>query len=277
VWLYLLHPKSFIFDLHRAPRLGAPADGPDVWSKRFSHYSAKGLVPTPGLCVCPFLAGMAKPAAVDTVAQIVSAYLQTWSVVDYSPEIGYTASLFATYMDQGRAFTAFWRLMETRGLAHLFIGNGVKQFTAVWDGLLTAKAPELRGRFRDLGISHADYLLPWARGAFLTVPFLGALALAIFDRVVDRGLRALLEVALMVVISMRRKLVSASREKVLEMLANPAKDPVFADCKTVLARLNRFFVPKKAFEKTARPGKAAKKKRGKNGAFSDDSSNRIVL
>jgi hypothetical protein len=108
-----------------------PAGDHSAWSKPFSHYLAKGLVPTPSLCTSQFLMGMADPAALSTVVYIVSAYFETCPVADHLPEMSYMANVFATDPASGSTFTAFWRLMQARRPANLVIGNGVKEFTAV--------------------------------------------------------------------------------------------------------------------------------------------------
>jgi hypothetical protein len=229
------------------------------------HYSQKRVTATPNLLVSPFLAGATHPA----VPEIISAYLNTPDSAPYAPEMGYAASLFATFMAPGRAFTAFWQLMRKKHHSLAFTQDGVEELAEVWNKVLDKRAPEIRGRLLGIGVKPEDYLIPWTRSIFLSIPFTGDLMFRLIDRIVDRGLKAVFEIALMIVISMRKGIQSGTKASVLEILENPAKNSFFGNWANVIKQLDGYRVTRKEYDASCPGGQSKKnlnkkKKRKKN-------------
>jgi hypothetical protein len=210
---------------------------------------------------------MTNPAEVKLVSEIVAAYLRSDTKTQYSPEMGYIASLLVTYMPPARAFVTYRGIMRRLKVRQLYSDDGIAALRETWDRLLANRAPELQARFAELEIDSREIVIPWIQSAFLSVAFVPDLVLRIFDRFIERGIRVLVGAALLVLLSMRRRIQSAPKAKVLEMIADPAKDPVFASWKSVLARLRHppFFILKKEYAKYAKKeGGSSKRKASKS-------------
>jgi hypothetical protein len=250
VWLYILHEKSEKLDAPSKP--GAKNQKvKDDRAKHYRHYLKKGPQETSGLLVCPWLPGIANPEMLGKVGAILVSYLNADSAVRFHPNMGYIASMFAAYMPDVSAWTAFVHLMMVSNhKAHdLFLKNEIGTIVLVWDYFLAQKVPRFKEQLVGFRINHEAYVVEWLQTAFLTIPFSGTLSLGIFDQFVAFGPRALIMTGIMLIKRMLPRLVVASKERVLEMLNDPARDPVFADGTEALARLAATFISKAEYRK----------------------------
>jgi hypothetical protein len=282
VWLYLLHPGSEQLDHELRPQASkrgkraksgknsrAAVRPLDAWSKRLRHYEKLSVVDTSGLLVSPYLAN---PADAD-VPRIVTAYVNTRAAVPYSPAMGYAASLFLSFMPPGRAFTALWQLMRRNHMSIAFTDPGIAELSAVWGELLKKQSLDLASRLSRLGIGAKDFLVPWAQSLFLSIPFTSELTFRFIDRIIDRGLRAFFEIALMIVVSLQKTIESGSHDAVLAALTNPATDSFFEKWTTVIKRLDEYVVTREDYKRYCPDGRTvtdANKKRNQGAGELDD-------
>jgi hypothetical protein len=267
VWLYIVHKQSEQLDqpLNRGSKTRSVKDNR---MSRYRYYLNKRALETPGLLVCPWLPGVTDPAFLAAVQAVVIAYLNADRRVSYHPAMGYIASLFVAYMPVASAWTALVHLMSVgKQKAHdLFLTDELADLLLVWDYFVSQKVPEFKTKLTAFHIRHEDYAVEWFQSVFLSVPFLGTLSLGIFDEFVAFGPRALIMTGIMVVRSMLRRLLAASKEKLLAALKNPATDFVFANGRSTLARLGATFISKAEYRKAwtiVDPGRPVPTKRKK--------------
>jgi hypothetical protein len=246
LWLHIVHGKSEQMD---APSRKTKVK--DDRPNRYRHYLNKAARETPDLLVCPWLGAMADPALVETVRAVLVGYLNADPDVSYHPNMGYIASIFVAYMPDVLAWTAFLYLMKVKrhGAHGLFLPNQLTTLVLLWDYFLRQKMREFKDKLTQLHISHEEYVVEWFQTAFLKIPFSGMLSLGLFDQFIAFGPRGLIMNGLMLVKSMLPRLLVVPKERALDMLRNPAPDPVFADGIAALARINAMFITKSEYQK----------------------------
>jgi hypothetical protein len=122
-------------------------------------------------------------------------------------------------------------------------------FVQIWQEMLASTFRDFHMRTMEVGVNHADYLIPWLQTAFLLTEFPGSVSLRIIDRFIAFGPRALFGVGLMIIKGMVTRLLVAKPERMLEMLLNPARDPIFANPASVLERIEKWHMSEAVFRK----------------------------
>jgi hypothetical protein len=191
-----------------------------------------------------------KPIAM-TVYRILRAYATIDPDFGYGIGLTFLAGMLASYMDEQRAFWCFVRLLasdhhETRRLyTHGF--EGWIQLNTVWALLLEDRFKKVSEHLRVLQVAPTAYTREWFMTAFLELEMRPEIKLAVFDRFVWCGCRALLSFGLVIVAFEAKKIEKRNQKECLVALQKPGQCPAFADWRAVIAKYNKEFLEEKEY------------------------------
>jgi hypothetical protein len=194
----------------------------------------------------PFMRMFSQRNPEESMYRLLRAYSNADSEVGYLQGMAFFAALFLSYLDETRAFWAFWQFMQ--GSRHEFSKfysqnfARLRELNRVWDALLEKKYPKVAKNLKRVQIDPMAYTSGWFLTGFQSMEFPAPLRLRIFDRQIGFGTRALLSFALTIVSIGKKQLEKGSAEDCLLWLMNPVRLGKFGDWKEVLKKCESHFL-----------------------------------
>jgi hypothetical protein len=154
-WLYILHPDSAGFD-------ESGKGGKDSRKSRYLRWLKKSpqtLSPAP--FAIPLLSPLPEDSTPEDLSNIIVALLSVEpNKLEYSPNLGYIASLLLAYLPVWKAFTAFLYLMTSskHRASNYFRDASLSKFVKVWDQVLLKKASAVHKKLTALGVEQGIFV-----------------------------------------------------------------------------------------------------------------------
>jgi hypothetical protein len=183
----------------------------------------------------------------DSLYRILRAYSNADQELGYFQGLAFPAALLLSYMNEPRAFWAFYHLMNDHGLRQMYIRDfeGLRKMNRVWMYVLSKKYPKIHANFKALSIEEMVYTPGWFLTAFLNVNFPPVFKLRIMDRYVAFGNRAILSLALTLVSKLKAELVTPEMEVVIPLLQNPYTK--LKNWREILEKWDKLFITPKDY------------------------------
>jgi hypothetical protein len=169
----------------------------------------------------------------------------------YFQGLAFSAALLLSYMNEPRAFWAFYHLMNdpSHAVRQMYIRNfeGLNKMNKVWAYVLQKKLPKVYANLKALMIEEMVYTPSWFLTAFLNVNFPPVFRLRVMDRYVTFGTRAILSLALAIVTMMKDDLINPHMEVVIPLLQNPCTK--LKNWRAIIERWDKLFITPKDYAK----------------------------
>jgi hypothetical protein len=187
----------------------------------------------------------------DSLYRILRAYSNIDPDTGYYQGFAFSAALFLLYMNEARAFWAFYHLMQgKKRMVREIYKNGFQGLTklnTVWAYLFQKKYPKVAATVEKIGVSPMIYTPSWFLTAFLNLDFPVAFRLRIMDRYITFGMRAIVSLALAIVGTVQDTLLQGKIEVVIPLLQNPGKVEELKDWRKLLKRWDKLFISEKEY------------------------------
>jgi hypothetical protein len=187
----------------------------------------------------------------DSLYRILRAYSNADPELGYFQGLAFSAALLLSYMNEPRAFWAFYHLMNDPGHAvrQMFIREfeGLRKMNKVWMHVLGLRYPKIAANLKSCGIDEMIYTPSWFLTAFLNVSFPPVFRLRIMDRYITFGSRAILSLGLAIVSMMKEELTAPKMEVIIPLLQNPSTK--LKNWRAIIVKWDKLFIAPKDYAK----------------------------
>jgi hypothetical protein len=187
----------------------------------------------------------------ESLYRLLRAYSNSDRELGYFQGMAFSAALLLSYMNETRAFWAFWQLMHgNKHEVRFFYMNDfsrLKEVNKVWEALLKKKFPKVAEHLKALPVEPMLYTPGWFLTGFQTMQFPPPFRLRMFDRQIAFGTRALLSFALTIVSISKKQLETKGPEVCIPLLQNPTADKAFKDWRAVIKKFDANFLSKSEY------------------------------
>lgn len=242
-WKYLLDPESI--------------DNPE--REPIQHYLDLGTPRCDNVIVVdiprtmPTVTMFTKDDVRRSLGNVLRAYSNMDTELDYLQGMGFTAAFLLAYMDETSAFWCFKNLMNgpNHRLRDFYLNEfgGLRQLNIVWDAMLKDKFPKVHKNLIAKNIDHLIYTPSWYLTAFLNLGFSHVFKLRLFDRYICYGTRALVSLGLTIVEMNLDNLESGPMEVVIPILQNPVASKRMKNWRRVIDHWDKNFLREKQYKK----------------------------
>jgi hypothetical protein len=186
----------------------------------------------------------------EALRHILHAYAVMDTECGYVQGMAYPAAMLLSYMDEERAFWSFMGLMMLKFQLRRLYSNafeGLNFLNTVWENLLEEKYRRVAQNLNALKVVPNLYTPNWFLTAFMAVEFRPEIRLAIFDRFVAFGCRALVSFALVIIARNRHELARKPIRDCLAILQRPDKCERLMDWRALMAKFDKLFLSEKEY------------------------------
>jgi hypothetical protein len=196
------------------------------------------------------------PKTRDSLRDILIAYANIDASLGYTQSMNAIAAPLVLYMDMESAFWCFRGLMRrkryqfrkiyTAGLPKLW------KIKRLWEHLLATRCSCVMKALEENGITFENYGVSWFMTAFMTQGFSETMRVRIYDRYVGFGTRAMLAFGLVIMKSLKRKLLSSELTAAINLVRTPGAQEELSDWKSVSQRWDELWLSAKDYQKLFR-------------------------
>jgi hypothetical protein len=199
----------------------------------------------------PTMVIFSNPLVLDSLRNVLCAYSHLDPEIGYVQGMGFIAGMLCAYLDETRSFWCFHNLMNgpVFQLKYLYMHEfqGLKSLAQVWEVILAEKYQRVSDHLKTVEIGGMVYLPAWFLSGFMRMNWRGEVRLAVFDRLVAFGCRALLSFALTIVSRLKRELAALPAGDCLQLLHRPEERAEFEDWRPVIAKYSKLWISAKDY------------------------------